>query len=647
MVSKKQTPKPATCVNVEKCGYVQINTILFLIYKNRSEELNVIRYEINTNMPNVIYVEACSTYEEYQSSPEIKVSIESLLIYWVYKYCAPQEITLKFVFLSKDTPVSLNLFTNGELNFIDERKLPWQASSCVFPVVIHEDTVITGLCAVARHICKYRSVPQSAQEHEDGLLGFRKSCLQAPNEVSIWTKFCEVDVIKTVHDILKAQNVTEMPENLVRFENHLHKPVRIHNVYKVARDFKKDALNLNKTEETKENKESSDNTRIPKSRKWKSKTKKELEIDCSTKIEDLDLSHQFAEGPFLTLADLVLFPSYHILIESLGSSIFQSLLPLTHKWFNSIANIPELKSISNILKNLNTKYLITENLIVPTTDDVSLYKSDPKKHNPKKRLFTKEDDIENALSILRDDMELNVCLNNRVNELDWTMIPDGANPAAGHLPNERILRKSQQLENLTLTVMSVAKEGDLIVDFCSGSGHLGILIAHLLPKCTVILLENKEQSLLRARDRVHEMGLSNVYFFQCNLDFFIGKFDIGVALHACGIASDLVLDKCLKANARFVLCPCCYGSLHATDRLVYPRSKMFSELTIDQYLCICHTADQTHKEHPLTRRGDKCMIVVDSDRARLAEEFGYKVKILKLNPLSCTPKNNFLIGVPS
>lgn len=74
------------------------------------------------------------------------------------------------------------------------------------------------------------------------------------------------------------------------------------------------------------------------------------------------------------------------------------------------------------------------------------------------------------------------------------------------------IRKSQPLENFALAVLGLAKEGDLIPDFCCGSGHLGILLAYLLPKCTIILLENKEQSLLRARLRVHEMGLKNVYF---------------------------------------------------------------------------------------------------------------------------------------
>lgn len=610
-------------------------------------------------MANVVFLEAFTTVCVYNESRELHIPFESYLTYCIYKYCSPSHVTLNVVSTEdplKNNITSIILYEDG-LQFTEKEKVPWQVSSCVYPVVMYEDTIITGLCAVARHITKYKSVPQNPREHGEGLLGFRKSCLQAPNEASIWTKFCEVDIIKTVKEVFNSSVITEIPKNLVRFENHLKKPVRVHNVYKMARDLRKDNL-FNKSKEiadefentkiTSNNEKPPDNTEKVrehvKNRKWKSETKKELAIDCSVKIEDLQIKHQYAEGPFFTLADLILLPSYHIIVKKFGSS-FESLLPITHIWYSNIVKIPEVQPLMRLVKIENN--LTLDNVVIPTTDDVSIYKCDPKRHNPKKRLFTKEDDIENALSSLFGGMELDISSNEFESSINWNEVPDGANPSAGHLPHVRVKRKTQQLENLTLAILSIAKAGDLIVDFCSGGGHLGILVAYLLPKCTVILLENKEQSLLRARERVHEMGLKNVYFFQCNLDFFIGKFDIGIALHACGIASDLVLDKCLKANAKFVICPCCYGSIHATDRLVYPRSNKFSSVSIQKYLCIGHAADQTHGEHPLTVRGSRCMAAIDSDRARLAEEFGYKVTLSKLKPVTCTPKNNLLIGVPS
>ena len=72
------------------------------------------------------------------------------------------------------------------------------------------------------------------------------------------------------------------------------------------------------------------------------------------------------------------------------------------------------------------------------------------------------------------------------------------------------------------------------MDFCSGGGHLGLLVAHLTPGAEVHMVENKEESLARARARGMDMGLTNVWFYQCNLEFYVGKFNIGLYLtHLC------------------------------------------------------------------------------------------------------------------
>lgn len=45
----------------------------------------------------------------------------------------------------------------------------------------------------------------------------------------------------------------------------------------------------------------------------------------------------------------------------------------------------------------------------------------------------------------------------------------------------------------------------------------------------VILIENKEESLVRAQSRSAELGLRNIGFIQANLDYFTGPFHIGVS----------------------------------------------------------------------------------------------------------------------
>ena len=76
------------------------------------------------------------------------------------------------------------------------------------------------------------------------------------------------------------------------------------------------------------------------------------------------------------------------------------------------------------------------------------------------------------------------------------------------------------------------------------------MLAYILPKCEVILFENKEESLKRAEARVDLLGLENVTFFQCNLNNFTGRFDIGVACHACGTGKELFILQYINVTGQ-------------------------------------------------------------------------------------------------
>lgn len=217
------------------------------------------------------------------------------------------------------------------------------------------------------------------------------------------------------------------------------------------------------------------------------------------------------------------------------------------------------------------------------------------------------------------------------------------------MSSDRALRKQQQLNNLIYVVSSQAQPGHRIVDFCSGGGHVGIVLAHVLPSCQIILIENKELSLMRAKKRCEELGLSNVWFIQANMEYFTGTFDIGVALHACGVATDMVIEHCIQTQAAFVTCPCCYGFIQNTSKFQFPKSQQFKEtLSYKEHMILCRFADQTAVQLPPQRRliGKQCMCLVDLDRARAAEEQGYSVQVISMEPESCSPKNNMIVGVP-
>lgn len=235
-------------------------------------------------------------------------------------------------------------------------------------------------------------------------------------------------------------------------------------------------------------------------------------------------------------------------------------------------------------------------------------------------------------------------------EIDWNKCL--ALPEVGDLPIERVARKREQLQSLAREVISMAKSGDTIVDFCCGSGHLGIVIASLLPDCHVVLLENKEESLDRAKIRCKALNLINLTFLQSNLDYYSGEFQIGVSLHACGVVTDIVLDKCMEQGANFVSCPCCYGAIHDMHHLTYPRSDLFKrhEISGSDYFCVAHCSDQAHDSDkgPCNKeksdQGQICMDIVDTDRKFKAVESGYDVILTKLEPENCTQKNRLLVG---
>ncbi|XP_040274181.1 glutathione S-transferase C-terminal domain-containing protein isoform X3 [Bufo bufo] len=233
--------------------------------------------------------------------------------------------------------------------------------------------------------------------------------------------------------------------------------------------------------------------------------------------------------------------------------------------------------------------------------------------------------------------------------IDWGSLPAAVSPSEGKMSSDRAVRKQQQLNNLLSVVTNMAKPGDTIVDFCSGGGHVGIVLAYMLPSCQIVLIENKEESLIRARDRSNGLGLTNIWFIQANLDYFTGKFNIGVALHACGVATDMVIEHCIIARAAFVICPCCYGFIQNTVKTTFPRSCRFQNvLSYKEHMVLCRFADQTAVQLPPERRliGKNCMGLVDLDRAWAAEQYGYKAQVISMEPESCSPKNNFIVGSP-
>lgn len=589
-----------------------------------------------------LYLEYYSKRSTTADTALVEVPIETYVVFALCKYlrepAVGNDLLVNFV-QSKtelehqcDSSILLNV-AECDADFFQVDEWPLTATYCQLPTLKNDAWIVSGLCGICRHITKFHI---ECSTNPKRILGFKGNTLLAPAEISMWTKFCEVEIEACVREVLQLRhgNSLTLPEDLGKLESHLGQPLKVHNIYKLVNNVQ--------------------NVKVSSSQEYE-------KLVGETDRFDFHANHKFAEGFEKTLADVILFVCVHLITRRIPLDRIKQQLPRITGWYERVVADDEgelLRICEDLLTTdqMQLEELVAEHLTIEVPESFSLYKADTKKLNllGEKVLTTNQQEVLGILEkVKRLGLDVESMPNDRdANLFEWDAVPLDAKPEGGKLPTKRIDRKKHQLECLANEVVSLAQPGDTIVDFCSGTGHLGILLAFLLPECTIYLLENKEESQQLAMDRVQRLGMKNVVFFRCNLDYFEARFDVGVSLHACGVASDIVLEKCFNRKAKFVCCPCCYGKLYEFDRIRYPRSQTFqqSDLLLKEYLCLAHCADQTHdldnsrtnvaKSH----QGFYCMDIVDKDRMLRAEELGYTVVQKRLKPENCTPKNRLLIG---
>uniref|UniRef100_A0A2I3G5Q8 Glutathione S-transferase C-terminal domain-containing protein n=1 Tax=Nomascus leucogenys TaxID=61853 RepID=A0A2I3G5Q8_NOMLE len=499
-----------------------------------------------------------------------------------------------------------------------------------------------------------------------------KICLVVTKEVSQWTRLCELTIPLAIENFLRdsSDQPPTIPIEILQLEKKLSEPVRVHNDDKLRRQKLKQqkadgvgppltkgkAKSKVHTQETSEELDSSFESLELKVAFSKltvqeepATTNREPSHIRKAKASDLPpLEHVFAEGLYFTLADIVLLPCIHHFLVIISRKFSEKLVefPLLASWYQRIQEVPRVKTAAS---KCGIQFLHLPKLLTTSTEQHPNLSEVPDVEEQSDPLFiggprpTMAKLMEKGIEVMFSPHPCPTWT------LDWNVLPAAVSPKEGKMSSDRALRKQQQLNNLVYVVTNQAKPGDRIVDFCSGGGHVGIVLAHMLPSCQVTLIENKELSLIRAKKRSDELGLSNIWFIQANMEYFTGMFNIGVALHACGVATDMVIEHCIKTRASFVTCPCCYGFIQNTSKFNFPKSEQFKKtLSYKEHMILCRFADQTAVQLPPQRRliGKQCMCLVDMDRARAAEECGYSVQVISMEPESCSPKNNMIVGVP-
>lgn len=299
-----------------------------------------------------------------------------------------------------------------------------------------------------------------------------------------------------------------------------------------------------------------------------------------------------------------------------------------------------------------------------------------------------------------------------------------------HGNNDRAEKKYGQIQSMihpVLCILSSLMESSspspstfTIVDFCGGTGSMAIslslLLSHMLTHershddirahARVIVVDLKAQSLQRLhrraanichnmntpdsyhqlseqvpleRQKVQSTCIPNLFTFYGDIvsytvqqrqpDQTIPPFHIGMALHACGEATDIALRACIlqqRHTAAFVLAPCCVGKLstethdphvfHATQQniptVTYPQSSYFQStlnVTAMEFNHLAKAADYSSyssMDSPTDAVRRVSQSCIDYDRLCYVRETAphYTVLLTKMDPLWSSPKNNILVG---
>ena len=306
-----------------------------------------------------------------------------------------QQYCIKKSAISLDSQVYRSASLDRELKHGTNKNLAI-IQSCVLPALYipSHDLCITGLCSVLRFILKCIFT----QNNQDcSLLGFQNSCLSAPAEVSLWTRFCEIDLpiaTRFMNEaVIYSQNKKTLclPEEFAKFETHLIQPVRMNNIRK-RMQREKSSKKSDKTKPKEENGDSKDPKINP-----DPKIDPDPKINPDPKIDPIKdfalTQHVYAEGPDCVLSDLILFVHYYLNIQIIDHGkeyvLLEKILPNTIKWFKKVSELGALK-IAQRLLNLNIKQkLDASKFILPVVPDYSLYKSDPKRANPASKIYTR------------------------------------------------------------------------------------------------------------------------------------------------------------------------------------------------------------------------------------------------------------------
>ena len=188
------------------------------------------------------------------------------------------------------------------------------------------------------------------------------------------------------------------------------------------------------------------------------------------------------------------------------------------------------------------------------------------------------------------------------------------------------------LEHIEDAYSSLPKEGELrVYDLCCGKSYLSFAVYYYLTaikgrEVNMLGIDLKRDVILWCEKLALELGFSGMKFMVEDVTKTPAdkQPDMVISLHACDIATDIVINTAIRLGAKVILStPCCHRYLN--DKVA---ASGFEFVTKYPHL-----------------RNKLCEALTDAIRAARLESEGYAVSVMELTDPDDTPKNTLIRAI--